>query len=90
MAFEDVEDGEGSDMSEQEQHIDDLVDFTIPSSALFYRQLEWTSFRWPELQAAVNKLSSEDNSSNFLAWDFPQIRIAAVLPLIPSHKRPLS
>ncbi|RXW11431.1 hypothetical protein EST38_g14424 [Candolleomyces aberdarensis] len=91
MAFENAEGDEGSDTTDEDcqQRDDDLVDFTIPPSSLFYRQLEWTSSRWPELQAAVDRLSLDDDNSSFLAWDFPQITITAVSSPLHSCKKSL-
>ena len=59
----------------QEQQCAEHNDFDIPPEILFDRQLEWSSSRWPELQAEVNRLTAQDESSEFLAWDFPHITV---------------
>ncbi|RXW19485.1 hypothetical protein EST38_g6372 [Candolleomyces aberdarensis] len=76
-AEEDLREG-----GEEKEHEDEFDDVAIPPQTLFYRQLQWSSSRWPELQAAVDELTLE--TTNFLAWEFPPITITAVSPFAPS------
>lgn len=98
MAFMQVEGGGDDDMdkgadqdngsdADEEQRCAEYDNFTVPLKILFDRQLEWSTSRWPELQAAVKESTSENYDSEYLAWDFPKVTIA-VNPPTSSRKKP--
>lgn len=62
-------------------------DFIVPPEDLFNHQLQWSTSRWPELQAAVKNSTSQDYDSKCLAWDFPKVTITVDLPT-PSREAP--
>jgi hypothetical protein len=80
----DQDDGSGAD---EEQGGAEHDDYIIPLKILFDRQLEWSTSRWPELEAAVKESTSENYDSECLAWDFPKVTIT-VNPPTSSRKMP--